>query len=154
MKNTSYSKPTGQFGKNFTEMWFLLFRPNSQGGGPPWWHRDKMICLAIQETQETCFWSLDWEDHLEKVMATHSSILVWKIPWTKEPGRLQCVGSQRLGHYWACMHTFIHSASGREIAWCNGKNIDIPIRQLWFEIWLNQSSQVTLIFLRLVPHWE
>ena len=53
----------------------------------------------MQETQETCFRSLDWEDHLEEVMATHSSILVWKIPWTKEPGSLQFMGSQRLGHY-------------------------------------------------------
>ena len=154
VKNTSYSKPTGQFGKNFTAMWFLLFRPNSQGGGPPRWHRDKRICLAMQETQEMCFRSLDWEDNLEKVMATHSSILVWKIPWTKEPGSLQSMGSQRLGHYWACVHIFIHSASRREVAWCNGKNIDIPIRQLWFEIWLHQSSQVTLISLRLVPQWE
>ena len=41
--------------------------------------------------------SLDWEDLLEKEMATHSSILAWKIPWT-EPGRLQSLGSQRVRH--------------------------------------------------------
>ena len=41
---------------------------------------------------------LDQEDPLEKEMATHSSILVWKIPWTKEPGQLQSMGSQRVGH--------------------------------------------------------
>ena len=41
---------------------------------------------------------LGWEDPLEKEMATHSSILAWKIPWTEEPGRLQSVGSQRAGH--------------------------------------------------------
>ena len=40
--------------------------------------------------------SLDWEDTLEKEMATHSSILAWKIPWTEEPGRLQSMGSQRV----------------------------------------------------------
>ena len=40
---------------------------------------------------------LDWEDPLEG-MATHSSILSWKIPWTEEPGRLQSMGSQRVGH--------------------------------------------------------
>ena len=42
--------------------------------------------------------SLGWEDHLEKEMATHSSILAWKIPWTEEPGMLQPMGSQRVGH--------------------------------------------------------
>ena len=42
--------------------------------------------------------SLGREDPLEKEMATHSSTLAWKIPWTVEPGRLQSVGSQRLGH--------------------------------------------------------
>ena len=42
--------------------------------------------------------SLAWEDPLEKEMATHCSILAWEIPWTEEPGRLQCMGSQRVGH--------------------------------------------------------
>ena len=41
---------------------------------------------------------LGQEDPLEKEMATHSSILAWKIPWTEEPGRLQSTGSQRVGH--------------------------------------------------------
>ena len=41
---------------------------------------------------------LDWEDPLEKGMATHSSILAWKIPWTEEPGGLQSMGSQSIGH--------------------------------------------------------
>ena len=40
----------------------------------------------------------DLEDELEKEMATHSSILAWRIPWTEEPGRLQSTGSQRVGH--------------------------------------------------------
>ena len=42
--------------------------------------------------------SLDQEDLLEKEMATHSSILAWKIPWTEEHGRLQSMRSQRIGH--------------------------------------------------------
>ena len=42
--------------------------------------------------------SLGQEDPLEKEMAPHSSILVWRIPWTEEPGRLQSMGSQRVGH--------------------------------------------------------
>ena len=48
--------------------------------------------------QETWVRSLGWEDPLEKEMATHSSILTWEIPWTEEPGRLQCIESQRVGH--------------------------------------------------------
>ena len=48
--------------------------------------------------QETWVRSLGWEDSLEKEMATHSSILAWKIPWTEEPGRLQSMGPERVGH--------------------------------------------------------
>ena len=47
---------------------------------------------------ETWVQSLDREDPLEKEMATNSSIHAWKIPWTKEPGGLQSIGSQRVGH--------------------------------------------------------
>ena len=47
---------------------------------------------------ETWVPSLGWEDLLEKEMATHSSTLAWTIPWTEEPGRLQSMGSQRVGH--------------------------------------------------------
>ena len=49
---------------------------------------------AMQELQETQVWSLDWEDPLQKGMATHSSILAWEIPWTEEPGGLQSMGSE------------------------------------------------------------
>ena len=48
--------------------------------------------------RETRVQSLGREDPLEKEMATHSSILAWKIPWTEDPGRLQSMGSQRVGH--------------------------------------------------------
>ena len=48
--------------------------------------------------QETQVGSLSWEDPLEKEMATHSSTLTWKIPWTEEPGGLQSMGSQRVKH--------------------------------------------------------
>ena len=50
---------------------------------------------AMQETQIR---SLDWKDPLEKEIATHSSTLAWKIPWTEEPSRLQSMGSQRVEH--------------------------------------------------------
>ena len=42
--------------------------------------------------------SLGWENPLEEEMATHSSVLAWRISWTEEPGQLQSVGSQRVGH--------------------------------------------------------
>ena len=50
--------------------------------------------------------SLGWEDPLEKYMATQCSILAWRIPWTEEPGRLQSMGSQRVGHNWATFTYF------------------------------------------------
>ena len=55
----------------------------------------------MQETQEMGVWSLDWEGLLEEVIATHSSILAWRIPWTREPGGLQSIGSRRAGHNWS-----------------------------------------------------
>ena len=56
------------------------------------------ICLPTQEPQETQVRSLGWEDPLEEEMVTHSSMLAWEIPWTEEPGGLQSIGSQRVGH--------------------------------------------------------
>ena len=50
--------------------------------------------LPVQGTQETRVQSLGREDPLEKGMATHSSVLAWKIPWREDPGRLQAMGSQ------------------------------------------------------------
>ena len=50
--------------------------------------------------QETCIQSLDWEDPLEKGIASHSSILAWRIPWTEEPGGWQSVGLQRVRYAW------------------------------------------------------
>ena len=50
---------------------------------------------AVQETQEMRVRSLGWEDPLKEGMATHSSILAWRIPWTEEPGRLQSIVLQR-----------------------------------------------------------
>ena len=57
---------------------------------------------------------LGWEDLLEKEMATHSSILAWKIPWMEEFGRLQSMGSQRVGNDWA---TSLHFTSSTTILW-------------------------------------
>ena len=51
---------------------------------------------SLPAMRETQIQSLGWEDPLEKEMATHSSILAWRIPWTEEPGRLQSTGSKRV----------------------------------------------------------
>ena len=53
---------------------------------------------SLSAVQETHVLSLGWEDLLEKEIATHFSILAWKIPWREEPLRLQSMGSQRVGH--------------------------------------------------------
>ena len=52
----------------------------------------------LPAVQETGVRSLGWEDPLEEGMATHSSVLSWRIPWTEEPGRLQSLGLQRVPH--------------------------------------------------------
>ena len=65
---------------------------------------EQLTCLVAQMVKrlptirETQVQSLGQEDLLEKETATHSSILAWKIPWTEEPGRLQSMRSQRVGH--------------------------------------------------------
>ena len=60
-----------------------------------------LVALTVKHLptmRETQVQSLGWEDLLEKEMATHSTTLALKIPWTEEPGRLQSTGLQRLGH--------------------------------------------------------
>jgi len=60
-----------------------------------------MVVQMIQNPpamQETWVQSLGWEDSLEKEMASHSSIIAWRIPWTEEPGRIQSMGLQRVRH--------------------------------------------------------
>ena len=66
--------------------------------GLPQWLSGKKNLPALQEIQETGVPSQGREDPLEEEMATHYSILAWKIPWTEESGRLQSMGSQRVGN--------------------------------------------------------
>ena len=68
--------------------------------------RTAQMVKNLPAMRETQIQSLDWEDTLEKEMATHSSILDRKIPLTEEPGGLQFTGSQRVGHDWVT-NTFI-----------------------------------------------
>ena len=67
---------------------FNVFKKCIENKNPP----------AMQEMQ---LWSLGWVDPLEEGVATHSSILAWRVPWTEEPGGLQSMGSQRVGHDWS-----------------------------------------------------
>ena len=75
------------------------------------------ISLVVQTVNclptmwETQVRSLDQEDPLENEMATHSSTLAWKIPWTEERGRLQPMGSQRVRHDWVASLCFIETSS-------------------------------------------
>ena len=69
----------------------------------------------LSTMRETGGRSLSWEDPLEKKMAIHFSTIAWKIPWTEEPGRLQSMGSQRVGHDWAnSLHLL---RCGRALIW-------------------------------------
>ena len=60
---------------------------------------------VMQETHEMRVRSLGQEDPLKQEMATHSSILAWRTPWTEEPGGLQSIGLQRVRHDWTLTHT-------------------------------------------------
>ena len=57
-----------------------------------------LVAQNLPAMQESWVQSLGQQDSLEEGMATHSSILAWKIPWTEEPGRLQSMGSKRVRH--------------------------------------------------------
>ena len=63
---------------------------------------------------------LGLEDPLEEKIATHSSTLAWKIPWTEEPGGLQSTGSQRVGHDRACKQ-LVRKEGAHQVEWAQGK---------------------------------
>ena len=61
-------------------------------------HLHADVTSNVRAQLETRVKSLGWEDPLRKGMATHSSVRAWRIPWTEEPGGLQSMGSERVGH--------------------------------------------------------
>ena len=89
--------------------------------------------------QETRVRSLGWEDPLEKEMATHSSTLAWKIPWTEKPGRPQSAGSQRVGHNWA---TSLHYEYSQWKWWNSSWAISNPKRWCCESAALNMSANL------------
>ena len=103
---------------------------------------------------ETWVWSLSWEDPLEEGMAVHSSILAWRIPWTEEPGRLQSMGLQRVGHNWATKHIIYLAAFGlscgmESVLHHEGSVIEV-YRLSSFGTWAQQLWHVGLVALRLL----
>ena len=73
---------------------------NKPGSQSPWASLVAQRVKRLPAMRQTWVRSLGRKDPLEKEMATHSSTLAWRIPWTEEPGRLQSTGSQRVGHDW------------------------------------------------------
>ena len=76
--------------------------------------------------QETWVQSLRWEDPLEEEMTTYSSILAWVIPRTEEPGWLQSMGSQRVGHNWATEHEYLTQGLQKK-AWVTAQASETPL---------------------------
>ena len=76
-----------------------------------WWIQEPTYGIKVHETKQAPTIAGTCTRELEKAMAPHSSTLAWKIPWTEEPGRLQSMGSLRIGHDWATslsLFTFMH----------------------------------------------
>ena len=91
----------------------------------------------LPAVQETWVWSLAWKDPLEKEMATHSSILTWRIPWTEEPGGIQSMRSQRVGHDCATSFHFLFSLDIRP------HPCILPHKMLWPARSSNQNYEHT-----------
>ena len=94
--------PGGSDGKGDPSSIPVLRRSPGEGIGYPdqysWASLVAQMVKHLPIMQETWVQSMGQEDSLEKEMVTHSSTLAWKIPWTEECGRLQSMGSQRVGH--------------------------------------------------------
>ena len=93
---------------------------------------------VMQEPQETGVQSLGQEDPLEEGMATHSSILAWRIPWTEEPGGLWFIGSQRVEHDWSDW------ASTHGLQRVYDALPEIASKSLWLSTQVNFSGEVIL----------
>ena len=81
--------------------------------------------------QETWVWSLGGEDPLEKEMATHSSILAWRIPWTEVPSGLQSMGSLRVGQSWATNINERHLDCNQVLRQCCSNVCNVADRDQW-----------------------
>ena len=102
--------------------------------------------LSLPEMQKTLVWSLGQEGPLEKEMTTHASILAWKILWIQEPGGLQSMGLQRIGHDWA-----INTHTMRK-QWSLSLYIDLSFLEFHVDgiVW---SHSLSLASLAQYNHW-
>ena len=91
---------------------------------------------VMQEMEEMQFWSLGWEDPLEKEMTIYSSILAWQIPRTEEPGELQSMGSQRVGLDWATNTFTFNEHRVNTIT----KSLEVLLRNISHSFWIHPSS--------------
>ena len=92
--NWAHTHDNAWFGKALNNHLWVFFKKAKHIYG---YHRASLVAQSVKHLpamQETRVWFLSWVDPLEKEMATHSSILAWRIPWTEEPGELQSMGSQ------------------------------------------------------------
>ena len=107
------------------------------------------VVKSLPAMPETWVQSLGQEDPLEKGMATHSSILSWRIPWTEEPGKLQSMGSQRVGHDWATnTHTHTHTHKVQEQAKLINHDRNQNRGHFWEGFWLRRGHR------NLLGHWK
>ena len=115
------------------------------------WYR---IHLPMQE-----IWagSRSWGDPLEKETATHSSILAWEIPWTEEPGRLQSMGSRRIGHNdWTTTHNWFSDLSSHsfDIVFCRAEVFNFNEAQLinyfFYGSYLDDESKKNIIISKII----
>ena len=137
-------------------LFFPIYLPWSDGNQMPWsssfWMLSFKLASSVKRLptiRETWVWSLGQEDPLEKEMETHSRILVWKIPWTEEPGRLQSMEPPIVGHNWAtssCCAVRISCVSkGRETKLTLGypqfRNLSLVVAKEETEPFLTLSSK-------------
>ena len=101
------------------------------------------VVKNLPAVQVTRVWPLGWEDPLEKEMATHSSILAWKISWTEEPGGLQSMGSQRVRHDWVTNTLRIL------YVYPGYKGDTNPFSDMWFANVFSYSVDSLFTFLRM-----
>ena len=106
----------------------------------------------MQETLEMHVESLGRKDSLKEEMATHSSILAWRIPWTEEPGGLQSIKPQRVRHVWACMHACMHPIGKHSPP----QVIDISLKRIIFRQseMVNECLTIAFHIYNKICNWE
>ena len=102
--------------------------------------------------QETWVGSLGREDLLEKGMATHSSIPAWRIPWTEEPGGLQCTGSKRVGYNWTTKHSTQYMVIKLKFSCDYLLILEVPLLKYW-SLWSTIFYNWVVTSNGLLPRW-